>query len=99
MECSLCEKLKYVGKSEYSLNLRMNTHRNDVWRTDGLPCDKHFEMLGHNFNIHAKFAIIKEVYNKSLSKLKIHNLLEHIEDFWILKGRFLYIIYIYIYCE
>ena len=74
----------------------MNTHRNDVWRTDGLPCDKHFEMPGHNFNIHAKFAIIKEVYNKSLSKLKIDNLLKHIEDFWILKGRFLYIIYIYI---
>ena len=48
MECSLCEKSQYVGKSEYSLNLRMNTHRNDVWRTDGQPCDKHFQIPGHN---------------------------------------------------
>ena len=40
---------------------------------------------GHNFNTHTKFTIIKEVYNKSLSKLKIRSLLEHIEHFWILK--------------
>ena len=67
MEC-LCGKSQYVGKSEYSLNLRMNTHRNDVWKTDGPPCDRHFQMSGHNFNFHAKFTIIAEVYNKSLSK-------------------------------
>ena len=58
---------------------------NNVWRTDGPPCDKHFQMPGHNFNTHAKFTIIEEVYNKSLSKLKIRSLLEHREDFWILK--------------
>ena len=63
----------------------MNTHRNNFWRTDGPPCDKHFQMPGHNFNVHAKFTIIEEVYNKSLSKLKIRSLLEHREDFWILK--------------
>ena len=80
MECSLCEKSQYVGKSEYSLNLKMNTHRNDVWRTD-----KHLQMPGHNFNAHAKFTIIEEVCNKSLSKFKIRSLLEHREDFWILK--------------
>ena len=85
MECCLCEKSQYVGKSEYSVNLRINTHRNDVWRTDGPPCDKHFQMPGHNFNTHAKFTLIEEVYNKSLSKLKIRSLLEHREDFWILK--------------
>ena len=85
MECCLCEKAQYVGKPEYSLNLRINTHRNDVWRTDCPPCDKHFQMPDHNFNAHAKFTIIEEVYNKSLSKLKIRSLLEHREDFWILK--------------
>ena len=85
MECSLCEKSQYVGKSEYSLNLRMNTHRNDVWRKDCSPCDKHFQMPGHNFNVHAKFTMIEEVCNKSLSKLKIRSLLEHREDFWILR--------------
>ena len=85
MECCLCEKSQYVGKSEYSLNLRINTHRNDVWRTDGTPCDKHFQMPGHKFNALAKFTITEEVYNKSLSKLKIRCLLEHREDFCILK--------------
>ena len=63
----------------------MNTHGSDVWRTDGPPCDKHFQMPGHNFNVHAKFTIIEEVYKKSLSKLKIRSLLEHREDIWILK--------------
>ena len=33
----------------------------------------------------SNFTINEEVYNKSLSKLKIRSLLEHIEDFWILK--------------
>ena len=42
-------------------------------------------MPGHHFNVHCKFTIIEEVYNKSLSKLKIRSLLEHREDFWILR--------------
>ena len=41
-------------------------------------------MPGHNFNIHAKFTIIEEVY-KSSPKLKIRSLLYHREDFWILQ--------------
>ena len=44
----------------------MKTHRNDVWRTDGPLCDKHFQISGQNFNGHAEFTIIEEVYNKSL---------------------------------
>ena len=85
MECCLCEKSQYVGKSKYSVNLRINKHRNDVWRTDGPPCDKHFQRQGHNLNTHAKFTIIEGVYNKSLSKLRIQSLLEHREKIWILK--------------
>ena len=85
MERCLCEKSQHVGKSEYSVKLRINTHRSDVSRTDGPPCDEYFQMPGHNFNAHAKFTIIEEVYNKSLSKLKIRSLLEHREDFWILQ--------------
>ena len=42
-------------------------------------------MPGHNFDVYANFTVIEEVYNKSLSKLKIGSLLEHREDFWILK--------------
>ena len=61
-----CKQLNPKQKSEYSVNSKINTHRNDVWRTDGPPCDKHFQMPGHNFNTHAKFTIIEEVYSKSL---------------------------------
>ena len=85
MECSLCEKSQSVGKSEYSLNLRIITYGNDVWRTDDPPCDKYFQMPGDNFNVHATFTIIGEVYNKSLSKLKIGSLLQHRENFWIVE--------------
>ena len=85
MEYSLCEKSQYVRKAEYGLNLIMNTHRNDVWRTDGPPCDKHFLIPCHSFNVHAKLTTTEEVYNKSLSKLKIRSLLEHREDFLVLK--------------
>ena len=63
----------------------MKTHRNDAWRTDGPPCNKHFQMLGYNSNAHTKFTIIEELYNKSLSRLKIRSLLEHRENFWSLK--------------
>ena len=85
MEFSLCEKSQYVVKCEYSLNLRKNKYRNGVWRRDGPPCDKYFQMPCHNFNAHTKFTIIEAVYDKSLSKLKILSLLEHKEDSWILK--------------
>ena len=63
----------------------MNTHGNDVWKTDGPPCDKHFQMLDHSFSVRAKFTIIEEVYNKPLSKCKIRSLLEQREDYCILK--------------
>ena len=36
-------------------------------------------------NAHAKITTIEEVYNKPLSNWKIPSLLEHREDFWILK--------------
>ena len=84
MKCSLWEKWQYVAKSQYSSELRMNTHRNDVWRTDDPPCDKNFQVSRHNFNAHAKFTIIEEVYNKLLSNMEIDSLLEHREDFRIL---------------
>ena len=57
---------------------------------DGPSCDNHFQMPVHNFNAHAKFTIIDEVYNKSLPKLKIGSFLEHREDFWILKFQTLF---------
>ena len=58
MECFLYEKSQYVEESKYSLNLRMDTHRNDVWRPQDPPCDKYFQMSGHNFNADSKFTVI-----------------------------------------
>ena len=80
----LCEKSKYVGKSKYSLNLRTNIQRNDVWSTDGPLYGKHFQMLGHNFHSRAKFTITEQVNNKSLSMPNICSLFEHKEEFRIL---------------
>ena len=45
------------------MNLRINTHENDVWRADGPPCDKHFQNPRHKFNEHAKFSIIEKINN------------------------------------
>ena len=85
MECCPCENHNML-ESQNSLNLKINTHRNNVSRTDRLSCEKHIQIPGHNFNVQAKFTIIEEVYNKSLSKLEIRSLLKHREYFWILKS-------------
>ena len=71
---TICWKIRIQPKR------KINTHRNDVWRKDGPPCNKHFQMPDHNFNAHAKLTIIEEVCNKSLSKLKIRSQLEHRKD-------------------
>ena len=85
MECSLCKGKQYVGKSEWSVNRRINLHRNDVWRIEGPPCDKHFQLPGHEFNKHAKFTVIEKIENPPQDKLKIRSILEHKEDKWMLR--------------
>ena len=79
MECSLFEKSQYVGKSEYSLNLRINTEM-----TLGKQMVQHVTRIFKCQVIILKFTIIEEVY-KSLPKLKIRSVLDHREDFWILQ--------------
>ena len=86
MECTIC-KLQYVGKSEWPMNIRINKHRNDVFRIDGLDCDKHFQETGHNFDKNAKFTIIEELKDKNKSPLAMRKLLEQREDAWIIKLR------------
>lgn len=83
MECTLCEKKQYVGKCEWSFNRRINSHRNDVWRVDGPPCDKHFQLPNHDFNKHAKFTIIEALENPPKDKIQLRNLLELKEDKWM----------------
>ena len=68
MECCLCKNSQHIGKSEYSMNVRTNTHRNDRSRAYGPPWDKYFQKPGHKFNEHAKFTIIKKINNAFLPR-------------------------------
>ena len=83
MECELCPGKQYVGKCETSLNMRINTHRSDVWRNNGPFCDKHFRLDGHNFNVHARFTIIEKIEKPPNNKMELRALLEHKEDLWM----------------
>ena len=82
--CVLCPKTQYVGKSEPPANLRINTHRHDVFGTNGGAFDKHFAQDGHDFNKHAMFTLIEQVRNhRSNSKMENRRLLEQREDYWM----------------
>ena len=43
------------------------------------------QMVHRVTNIFKCQTVFEDIYNKPLSKLKIRSLLEHREDFWILK--------------
>ena len=62
MECELCE-VQYVGKAETAFNIRLNNHRKDINNPKSIPADLHFRKLGHSFNLHAKFTLIKQLSN------------------------------------
>ena len=82
--CVLCPAKQYVGKSEPPANLRINTHRDNVNRPNGIAFDKHFLLPGHNFNDHARFTLIEQLkVNKS--PLENRRRLEQREDYWMLR--------------
>ena len=85
MECVLCKGNQYVRKAEWPMNQRINSHRNDVWRLNGPPCDKHFQKENHDFTTHAKFTIIEKLENPPEDKTKLRSILEHKEDTWMLR--------------
>ena len=90
MECFLCTDSQYIGKSEYSIKLRLNAHINDVWRAGGLPCDKHLGNSAYKFNEHPKFTGIEKTDNASFPNQQRRSLLEHREDFWRLRLKTLF---------
>ena len=81
--CALCKKKQYVGKSETSVNIRINNHRQDTKKTKSIPFDSHFNLPNHNFNKHARFTLIEQVRATNLRKEVITKLLERREDFWM----------------
>ena len=56
------------------MQLRISTHK--------MMCDKHFQMPGHNFNVHAKFTIIEEVYIISMFTLSLQSLKRFIISYY-----------------
>ena len=84
--CAKCPNHQYVGKSEPAAHKRFNTHRYDVDKPTGLSFDKHFKSQGHSFDHDAKFILLEQIKNhRSLPKEEIRAIMEHREDYWILK--------------
>ena len=66
--------ISYVGKSETSLNLELNNHRNDFNNTKAIPACNYFKIHGHNSMKHAKFTLIEqltEISNVSKGTLRL----------------------------
>ena len=47
LECTKCG-IQYIGKSERAMNIRLNKHRNDVFREDAINVCRHFKQSRHN---------------------------------------------------
>ena len=84
MEFSTC-KLKYVGKAEAELILRINNQRKDVLTLNAIPAVRSFARRDHDFNTDAKFTIVEQLQNTKLSKESITGLLRRRDNFWIKK--------------
>ena len=81
-----CNAQQYVGKVEtQGANKRVNKHRNDVRRLDGLAIDRHFDKPDHEFNRDFRLIIIEEISKRNLTKEQMRELLLKREDFWIRK--------------
>ena len=65
------------------MNFRLNKHRNDVFREDALIVCQHFKQASHDFNIHAKIAIIEQLKHQDRGLPTMRATLEEREDFWI----------------
>ena len=84
MECSLCG-IQYVGKTQTTLERRINGHRSDVkCKRDPISADKHFRLTGHDFDRDAKFTVIEQARNVR-DKSEMAVFLMTIEDNWILR--------------
>ena len=82
MECSICN-IQYVGKTQTSLERRINGHRSDTkCKLEPIAADMHFRLPGHDFNRDAKFTVIEQAINKR-NKSDMAFFLMTIEDNWI----------------
>ena len=68
MECTKC-KLQYAGKAEAELNLRINNHRKEVLKLNGVSAYQHFAQRNHDTDSDSKFTIVEKLQN---TKLTLH---------------------------
>ena len=54
MESTSCKK-QYLGKSETSLNVRLNSYLKDLKKADAMLACRYVQERNHIFNKHAKF--------------------------------------------
>ena len=85
LECKKCQNIQYVGKTETYFNLRLNNHRKDAQKADGILASRHFAMKDHIFNGDASFIIIEQIGKSPLTKETKKKLFKQRENFWIMK--------------
>ena len=56
-------KIQYVGKSETSFNIRLNTHRKDIKIPNAIEACKNFNNNEHSFTKHGKFIKTEQLRN------------------------------------
>ena len=56
-------KIRYVGKSETSFNIRLHNHRKDIKKTNAIEACKKFNNNQHAFSKHGKFIINEQLRN------------------------------------
>ena len=61
-------KIPCNGKTETELNIRLNNHQKDVWKPDATPESLHFSGKSYNFNTHAKFILIGQIFHIDIDK-------------------------------
>ena len=67
------------------MNIRINKHRDDVFRDDAIQVCQHFKLPLHSFNEDAKFTIIEMLRKQDKTLDVMRRTLEDREDFWIMK--------------
>ena len=75
---------KKVGKAETEFNIRLNNHRQDVWKPNAIPASRHFSGKNRNFNTHAKLILIEHICHGHIDTEKIKERLKQRGKFWIL---------------
>ena len=67
LESKKCH-IQYVENAETDFNIRLNSHRKDVYKADSIPASRHVAMKDHNCNRGASFIIIKQIRKSNLSR-------------------------------